>query len=323
MILDLYVQVILHSAVSALGVEALLLLWKVQKPAQRWRYRLLALLLPLLTVPAFRLLDPSWGSAAFRAGEALLDSKRWLDLKLGGVTGKIAAWAVLAAGILGFLLQEVKPLILEFWKDKFPHRALEDFPSLVSSLGCWSRISPGDAPVVEILDTDEPLSKCKGGKRAAIILSSGLLHRVDDKELLSILAHEAAHLRKKDHQYGWALLFIRCLHAANPVGLLVFRKLGEENEKWCDDLSVAVTGDPFSLASALIHVYRGSVVKTQYSWDWYRSGTRALGAKARRAVIVARIKRLLETRSYGESLLEPWRLGVTAISLAFLLFRVV
>ncbi|MBI3014141.1 MAG: M56 family metallopeptidase [Candidatus Tectomicrobia bacterium] len=324
MILDLYVQMVLHSAVSALGVEALLVLWSVREPAQRWRYRLLALLLPVLTVPAFRLLDPSWGSPAFRAGEALFDSRRWLELRVGGVTGRVAVMAVFATSTLGFFLQEVRPLIRELWQEKSPRRAPAEFPDLASALASWRNISPGESPAIEIIDAEEPMSKCKGGKHAAVVLSSGLLNRVDKKELLSILAHEGAHLRKRDHQYGWALLFLRILHAANPIGLLVFRKLGEENENWCDDLSVAATGDPLSLASALVHVYRGTLTNDQHSLEWYRSGGRALGARAREAVIVARIERLMKPRPAGSSRqLEPWRMGVAGVSLTTLLFRVV
>lgn len=324
MAFDLLVQLVLHSAVSTLVISGLLLLWGVREPAQRWRYLLLALTLPVLTVVGFRLLDPSWSGAAFRSSQALFNSRPWFELKAAGVSGRMVAWAVLGISFLGLFVQEVKPLFTEARRDRMVRRSPEEFPVLTRALESWEKICPVPGAVIEILDTDEPLSKSKGGRTPKVILSSGFLRRVDEMELVSVLAHEGAHLRKGDQRIGWSLLVLRLLHALDPVGLLLFRKLGEENEKWCDDLAVSATGDRLALASALIHVGRATAVKSSSLLAWGRGGALALGARAREAVITARVERLLKprVRSSG-SRLEPWRLGFTGAVLALLLFHVV
>jgi len=87
---------------------------------------------------------------------------------------------------------------------------------------------------------------------------------------------------------------------------------------------VAATGDPLSLASALVHLYRGTGTNARQSLHWDRSGGGALEARVREAVIVARIERLMKPRPAGSSKhLEPWRMGAAGVSLATLLFRVV
>ncbi len=130
---------------------------------------------------------------------------------------------------------------------------------------------------------DWPGACAQGVWRPAVLLSRSLARRLSDRELLAVLTHELVHVARRDALRYWLReLLWACLpflviqglgvyFAFSPAKgrlawwgtlalLLGFRALpgpGDRfRERACDDRTVAATGDPLSLASALLETNR-------------------------------------------------------------------
>jgi heat shock protein HtpX len=80
-------------------------------------------------------------------------------------------------------------------------RPLEDgeHPELRARLGRLARTADVRTPDLAIAETDVPNSLTVGGLGSAtVVVSTGLLDRLDGDELDAVLAHELAHLRNRD-----------------------------------------------------------------------------------------------------------------------------
>ncbi len=86
-------QSFLHSLVAALIVDTSLIAWKIANPELRQRFRLLVVVLPIITFPLYQVISPDRGSPLFRL-DAVFDITRWLNLEI---------WGAVPVGIL-FLL---------------------------------------------------------------------------------------------------------------------------------------------------------------------------------------------------------------------------
>jgi beta-lactamase regulating signal transducer with metallopeptidase domain len=83
------------------------------------------------------------------------------------------------------------------------------------------------------------------------MISDSLLDRFDKRELRSAFAHELAHIVRRSSTATLLVFLVRILMFYNPVSLLVFRRLIQDDEQICDDITVSITKDPEALASAL------------------------------------------------------------------------
>lgn len=105
----------------------------------------------------------------------------------------------------------------------------------------------GTAELV-VLPSDEPLAYAVPGRPGHIVVSAGMLRRLDDDERRVLLAHERAHLRRSHHRY----VFVADL-AAGAVPML--RPLRERvrfaTERWADEEAAAVVGDRRLVARAI------------------------------------------------------------------------
>ena len=72
------------------------------------------------------------------------------------------------------------------------------------------------------------------GSSPKLLLPVGLVARLDDEELSTLLAHELAHLRRRDHWVRWFEFFVRTLYWWNPVAWWAQRELHLAEEQCCD-----------------------------------------------------------------------------------------
>ncbi|MGB6245626.1 M48 family metalloprotease, partial [Gordonia sp. (in: high G+C Gram-positive bacteria)] len=104
---------------------------------------------------------------------------------------------------------------------------------------------------IRILDVPTPLAYCLPGLRRRVVLSEGVLARLDDDQLTAVIAHERAHLRARHDLVLEAFIaaheafprFVRSRSALGAVELLA--------EVLADDQAVRAT-TPTTLGRALV-----------------------------------------------------------------------
>jgi Zn-dependent protease with chaperone function len=102
----------------------------------------------------------------------------------------------------------------------------------------------------------EPLAFTIGSRSPVIVLSSWLVENFDRQELIATVAHELAHIQHQD------MLLLFCLYSMCPNGWGLqplqkqIQQLNLLIEKRADLTSIALTGQPMALASALVKVRR-------------------------------------------------------------------
>jgi heat shock protein HtpX len=161
----------------------------------------------------------------------------------------------------------------------------EKYPTLYDTVERLAGQADLSTPPVAVIASDEPNALSAGtGDRTVICLTTGLLEVLEEDELEAVLAHELAHLKNNDSSVmtvagfptivsgllfsaarrtltpgsfllGWPfmvgvyLLFVGVpIYVASLPGTLV---LSRYREYAADRGAVAITGDPYALASAL------------------------------------------------------------------------
>jgi len=76
--------------------------------------------------------------------------------------------------------------------------------------------------------------------RPQVFLPADLLATLDDNELNTLLAHELAHLCRRDHWMRWLEFVVQGLYWWNPVVLLARQQLQTHGEECCDALVVQI-----------------------------------------------------------------------------------
>ncbi len=105
---------------------------------------------------------------------------------------------------------------------------------------------------------------CPGGAFAAGILRSvigvdpALVRTLDDGELEGLLAHELAHIRRRDNLLCLIVGVFRDLTFFLPTVSLAARWLRREQEESADDVAAWATGRPAALASSILKVWQRS-----------------------------------------------------------------
>ena len=320
-------QAIVHALVAALVVEALVRLWRVEIPDLRLAFRLLVLAFPLLVLPAFFLLAPARGEEWFRERWAIFVGGRWGELGVRGVgVGELGLALLSGMGVTLFLRD-----LLPFLAERLRGRALSsglpwdgtgviarELPKVAGAMGL-------PAPPILLLDRPAPVLLCAGVLRPTLVLSGGTLEMLDERELSAALAHEVAHLARRDAILGWLLIAARAVMFFNPVVQVVARRMVQEMEWRADDLAAAATGDPLALASGLVKLFRAGEVRQAHGHRRVSRLARLAGglARARAAAIEKRCRRLLDRRPSGPVPLGRARLALTGFALSVLLFFVV
>ncbi|MDP2211669.1 MAG: M56 family metallopeptidase [Candidatus Aquicultor sp.] len=88
-----------------------------------------------------------------------------------------------------------------------------------------------------------------------VVISKEFLAEFPDEQLEIMLAHELAHMRRKDYLTSWLTLMLRDLMFINPIIHYIYNKLEDEKEKACDKLALNVTNAaPKTAANMLLDV---------------------------------------------------------------------
>ncbi|MCC5946887.1 MAG: M56 family metallopeptidase [Nitriliruptoraceae bacterium] len=176
-------------------------------------------------------------------------------------------------GYLNFVPFAV-PILLGIWGAIAGVRVIRRTVSFVSTrrrAGRWAR--EADAPpqlraiadrVARRLQVPSPRlavrPRCAGGayvvgrRRPVVIIGADLLALLDAQELEGVLAHELAHVKRRDTLVAGLLGLLRDLTFFVPGGGWAVRQLHRERELAADQLAVRATRRPGALAGGLLKV---------------------------------------------------------------------
>lgn len=251
-------QSVLHSFITVIIIEMVFYSWEIKDHLIKFRYRLLVLILPIFMFPTYQLLNPDRGTMYFRENTAIFDINKWLAIRLWDVIPLYALFLLfLFLAVIIFVLQEILPTVMEkVTKSGYQLYSTPDISTdidaIIDNICKKLRI---EKPAVQIVDEPYPMLFTTGVKNHTIIISKSLLDKLDDEQLESVLVHEVMHIMRGSSIKTQIIYLLRMLMFYNPVSLIEFRRLVQDEEFICDDLTVSLTKKPDALISALMVFY--------------------------------------------------------------------
>lgn len=168
------------------------------------------------------------------------------------------------------------------------------------------RVAPLLAALAGRMRTHVPrvvlLEGCPGGafalgvREPLIAMDPALLDSLDERELEGLLAHELAHLKRRDPRLVMAVGVFRDLTFFLPPVHLAMRWLQREQEQSADELAAEHTGRPAALASGILKVFERQGARAAWS---PQPGCAAVAAAER--VVTERLERLVARPSAAVS----------------------
>jgi len=142
-----------------------------------------------------------------------------------------------------------------------------------------------------------------GWLRPVVLVPASALTGLTPQQLEVLLAHELAHVRRYDYLVNIVQCVIETLLFYHPAVWWVSRRVREEREHCCDDLAVAVCGDPHFYATALVGMER------------IRSTTPrlALAATGAGGSLLTRVRRLILPSTVRTEYFPRWAAGIAGM----------
>ncbi len=101
-----------------------------------------------------------------------------------------------------------------------------------------------------------------GWRRSSVVMPHGLADVLDEKQLTCILAHEVAHIVRRDTMIALLQQFAAALFWWNPLLRKVNEQISQLRERLCDDCVVMQHGDGMPLAESIVQVAQWSATRT-------------------------------------------------------------
>jgi beta-lactamase regulating signal transducer with metallopeptidase domain len=140
-----------------------------------------------------------------------------------------------------------------------------------------------------------------GWLRPVVLLPVASLSGLSIQQIEMVLAHELAHIRRHDFIVNLMQSVIETLLFYHPAVWWISRSIRIEREHCCDDLAVAVFGDPVQYARALTR------------FEELRLDAQSVVA-ANGGSLIARIRRLVVARAESASWSSRWAAGAALIT---------
>lgn len=244
------VQSFLHSLIAAVIVDRSIQIWDIANPSARQRFRFIVVVLPVISFPVYQAINPDRGTVFFRL-EALFDTGRWLNMELWGTIpiGYLFMLIVFITTLI-FVVQELVPVLKHMFESNGPAPDMR-VPDGTSPVMRALEGLPLQKPEVFIIEDDALILFSSTGKRPAIFVSTGLMEAFSPGQLRAALAHETAHILRSKRPLLIIIFFLRVLMFFNPVVLLEFRRIVQDEEKVCDDFALSMTQDSRALSETL------------------------------------------------------------------------
>lgn len=250
------VRLLLGAVVAVLGAR-LLLRAGLRVPRIRVGAALLpgVVLLVILVVSLGHYRLPSLMLPNSGAGSVLLPIENtYAYLAPMALPALLGAWMVVAALRVGWRLHHARRMS----RDAARTALDTDVPAHVRQvLHRMATRMELDAPPVGLIDDCSGGATVVGIRRPTIVVDRQLLDRLDPQELEGVLAHELAHVRRRDNLVALLLSVLRDVVFFVPGGRWALRQLLVERELAADQLAVDTTRRPGALAAGLLKVIEG------------------------------------------------------------------
>jgi beta-lactamase regulating signal transducer with metallopeptidase domain len=237
--------------------------FRVKHPATRYAFLLLVLLKPFLI-----LLD---GTAEVRhkSGDPFQFGMRMPDpfglirsplKEIGTASYDFSFAAIIILAITGviFLLMMARWLQLFLFFNRLKSMqplSKESHPEVYGILDELVEKFRVCTPRIVLIDDGSFVPFSVGSRAPVIALSQDLLDKFPQEQLRIMLAHELAHVKRRDGAYGWLTIILRDLMFLNPMVHLAYRMLEEEKEKACDLMVLEkTTASAKEIANTLLDV---------------------------------------------------------------------
>lgn len=110
-------------------------------------------------------------------------------------------------------------------------------------------------PLVCVIDSNASPAVCWVGRVWVLVLPAPLIARLTIPQLRSIISHEYAHLKRKDHWVRWLEAATLLVYWWNPLAWMACRRLRLAEELCCDGAALRARGESIeSYSSALFAV---------------------------------------------------------------------
>jgi Zn-dependent protease with chaperone function len=182
-------------------------------------------------------------------------------------------------------------------------RRLIDSHLSIRALEVLGTQSRGEFPIVRVPGSPS-LCHATGIFRLRILLSAELAQSMTPDELRAALAHEAAHLRRRDPA-ALLMLSLSGLFAPPLVARMLARPFQEAAEQACDTEAACAVGDAPLVAAALV-----KVVALQQG----KGAIAGLAPAFGESLFERRVQRLLELRSFTPATARSLALGAAFAS---------
>jgi hypothetical protein len=170
--------------------------------------------------------------------------------------------------------------------------------------GAAEAVLPGWRSPAFAIDEAVPPIAVVGVVRPRLYVARQVLERCTRDELVAIVAHETAHVSRRDNLKRLLLRSCPDLVALTPLGARIERVWSEASDRQADDYAAERTGSRLDLAAALVKVARSLGAPAPAGG--------ALAAFCREAEISTRVRRLLHPTRQGVGGLTPRRLALVA-----------
>jgi beta-lactamase regulating signal transducer with metallopeptidase domain len=181
-----------------------------------------------------------------------------------------------------------------------------DAPRVFETLDSLVREIHTPYPEVIVSDKNYLFPCTIGIRHPVIVLSPELIEESSDEVLEAMLAHELAHLKRRDNIIHWMFVLLRDLLFFNPFAHLVFARVIAAKEQDCDRIAVAVTQKPKALESAIFNASLLAARKqlTPLPGDLSRTGgllSRGVSVK-HRIVVLERVRGRRRSATWAKAL---------------------
>jgi Zn-dependent protease with chaperone function len=250
-------ETILQSAFFCLLVFGAIRVFGIRHPGLRARLWLMALICPVIAPLVFHLLLPRSGTRPeWKLLEAFLAAPlRWLE-----------AHHLPAALIPAFILAIIFSLDVLRWllcglrfrkAEQTASRASGQAARCTSALALVGRrLGATMLPALVLGDLPREGAYALRWPRPSICLSERLAKLLEADELQALLAHELAHLQRRDWLWLLVAQLSRDLVFFNPLAHLAYACFLQATEEAADDLAAAAPRERLALASCLLKVQR-------------------------------------------------------------------